>query len=117
VAREGRAIDVPVGDRPGAITARDQRFELERGATLAGVVRDRFGSRLAGAKVTVRRRGAGDQDDATATARTDADGTFRIDDTPTGDLDVTVDLDQLHGGTTLTLRPGDEFLSLQLEAQ
>jgi len=112
-----RAIDVPVGDRPGAITARDQRFELERGATLAGVVRDRFGSRLAGAKVTVRRRGAGDQDDATATARTDADGTFRIDDTPTGDLDVTVDLDQLHGGTTLTLRPGDEFLSLQLEAQ
>jgi protocatechuate 3,4-dioxygenase beta subunit len=53
-----RAIDVPVADHPGVITARDQRVELERGATLGGVVRDQYGSRLPGATVTVRRRGA-----------------------------------------------------------
>ena len=108
---------MPAGDCPGAITVRDLRVELERGATLGGLVRDGYGSRLPGALVTVRRRGATADDDVTATARTDADGAFRIDDTPTGELEVTVDKDALHGATTLTMRPGDELLSLQLEAQ
>jgi hypothetical protein len=111
-----RAIDVPVADHAGVITARDERVELERGATLGGVVRDQYGSRLPGAIVTVRRRGAG-PDDATATATTDSDGAFRIADVPTGDVEVTFEGDNLRGGTTLTLRPGDEFLSLELSAQ
>ena len=112
-----RTVDVPAGDRPGEVTARDVRFELERGALLAGVVRDRFGSRLPGARVTVRRRGAGKGDDATATGRTDADGAFRLEDVPTGDLVVTVARDALRGRTTLTLGPGDERLSLEIEAR
>ena len=112
-----RTVDVPVGDWPGQVTVRDLRFELERGALLGGVVRDRFGSRLPGASVTVRRAGAGAGDDATATGRTDADGAFRLVDVPTGELEVTVEKDALRGAATLTLRPGDEYLSLQIEAK
>lgn len=108
-----RTLDVTAGDRAGAITIRDLRLELERGALLGGVIRDRYGSRVPGAEVTVRRT---DGDEVTtARGTTDADGAFRLRDVPTGALQVTVTLGDLRGADTVTLRPGDEFLSLQIE--
>ncbi|MCE9571927.1 MAG: carboxypeptidase-like regulatory domain-containing protein, partial [Deltaproteobacteria bacterium] len=108
-----RAVDVTAGDRAGAITVRDQRLELERGALLGGVIRDRYGSRVPGAEVVVKRTDG----DSVTTARgtTDADGAFRLRDVPTGALQVTVTSGDLRGAATIELRPGDEFLSLQIE--
>ncbi len=110
-----RTVEVSAGDRAGAITVRDQRLELERGALLGGVIRDRFGSRVPGVEIVVRRT---DGDLVTTTrGRTDADGAFRLRDVPTGALTVTARLDELRGAAEITLRPGDEFLSLELEIE
>ena len=86
-------------------------LELERGALVAGLVRDRYGNRVAGAKVTVR-RGA----DA-LTATTDAEGEYRLRDVPTGTLEVTAAKQGATGATSLELRPGDERLAVELTIQ
>jgi hypothetical protein len=111
-----RTVDVPIGDRAGAITVRDLRLELERGALLAGTVRDRYGTRLAGAMVTVERAAAAaGTSSAPVTARTDADGQFRIRDAPTGALRLRGTKDRLAGTVELTVAPGDELLGVDLE--
>jgi hypothetical protein len=51
------AVTVPAGDRPAQVTAPDLRLELERGAIVAGTVRDRAGDRVAGAARPWIRRG------------------------------------------------------------
>jgi hypothetical protein len=107
-----RAVDVAAGDGAGAITVRDLRIELERGALLAGTVRDRHGARLAGATVTVSRDGAGP-----VSARSDGDGQFRLRDVPTGEVIVRAEKGALRGSRAITLRPGDEVLSVQLDLQ
>ena len=106
--RRSLAVDVPAGDRPAQVTARDLRLELERGALVAGLVRDRYGNRVAGAKVTVKRG-----DDA-LTATTDAEGEYRLRDVPTGTVEVTAAKQGATGTTSLELRPGDERLSVEL---
>jgi hypothetical protein len=107
-----RSVEVRAGDRAGAITVHDVRLELERGALVAGIVRDRYGTRVAAATVTARRAaGAG----PTVTARTDADGAFRIRDAPTGELVVSAEHRGAAGRLEVTTAPGDELLSLVLE--
>ncbi|RMH44305.1 MAG: carboxypeptidase regulatory-like domain-containing protein [Deltaproteobacteria bacterium] len=97
-------VDIPAGDGPMAITARDVRVELERGATVAGVVRDAHGQRVAGATVRV-----GD-----VTAQTDADGRFRLRDVPTGDVAVEARKGRARGAVRVPLRPGDELVTLEI---
>ncbi|MCB9571164.1 MAG: carboxypeptidase regulatory-like domain-containing protein [Kofleriaceae bacterium] len=109
-----RAVEVTAGREVGAVTVRDLRLEVERGALLAGVVYDRHGERVAGATITVARGG---DEPLSVEARTDAEGEFRIRDAPTGDVEVTGRRDALRGGRAITLRPGDEVLSFQLELQ
>jgi uncharacterized GH25 family protein len=109
-----RTVDVPAGDAAGAITVRDVRLELERGALLGGMVRDRYGTRVAGATVTARRAsGAADA----VTARTDADGMFRLRDAPTGAIVVRAQTATLAGSVELAAAPGDEQLSLVVEVR
>jgi hypothetical protein len=86
------------------VTARNLRLQLERGATVAGTVRDHNGQRVAGA--TVR---AGE-----VTVRSDVEGSFRLSDVPTGRTEITADLDDAHGSVTVPLRPGDEVLTLEI---
>ncbi len=101
-------IEVPAGDRPAQITARDQRLELERGAVIAGIVRDRRGDRVAGAKVVVRRG------DVELGVRTDALGEFRLRDVPTGLVELRAEKGGASGTQSLELRAGDERLSLDV---
>jgi hypothetical protein len=106
------AVEVEAGRGAGAVTARDVRIELERGALLAGVVRDRRGARLAGAEVTVGRDGG-----PSVRGRTDGEGEFRLRDVPTGDVVVRVDKGAHRGSKPTTLRPGDEILTFQIATE
>ena len=86
---------------------REVRIELSRGATLAGVVRDRYGRRVSGATVSA----------GGVTTRTDVDGNFRLGDVPIGTVEVVAEHDDgaARGAITLELAPGDEHLTLKLE--
>ncbi|MBL8623658.1 MAG: carboxypeptidase regulatory-like domain-containing protein [Myxococcales bacterium] len=97
------AVTVPPGDRPAQITAPDLRLELERGATVTGVVRDRAGDRVAGVALTL----AADAD-AEARATTDSLGEFRLRDVPTGTVTLRATKGGLRAQLELELRPGDE---------
>jgi hypothetical protein len=97
-------VRVPAGDRPGAITVDDLRIDLRRGAQVAGVVVDRHGVRVAGARVSV-----GD-----VATTSDADGAFRLDDVPTGQVFVGAELGAARGQVAIALRPGDLVVTLQI---
>jgi murein DD-endopeptidase MepM/ murein hydrolase activator NlpD len=81
--------------------------ELTRGATLAGVVRDRDGVRVAGARVRAAR----------VSTTTDADGRFRLVDAPTGAIDLVAEGDEGEGALALDLVPGDELVTLELRIE
>ncbi|MBK9037161.1 MAG: carboxypeptidase regulatory-like domain-containing protein [Myxococcales bacterium] len=102
------AAAVAAGDRAGQITAPDLRLELERGATVSGVVRDRVGDRVAGARITARR---GDDE---LTVSTDSLGEFRLRDVPTGAVSVTATKGGASRAVALELRPGDERGGVEL---
>jgi protocatechuate 3,4-dioxygenase beta subunit len=104
-----RELDVPASHAPGAVSVRDVRIDLARGALLGGTVRDGRGQRLAGAHITVK------GGDVTVEADADAQGEFRIHDCPTGNVAVSATLGDLGGSLRVTVRPGDEVLSLSLE--
>ena len=104
-----RELDVPVSHAPGATSVRDIRIDLARGALLGGTVRDSHGSRLASAHITVK------GGDVTVEADSDAQGEFRIHDCPTGDVGISATFGDLGGSLHVTVRPGDELLSLELE--
>ena len=104
-----RPVDVSAGRVPGAITVRDVRIELARGALVGGTVRDARGKRLANAVISVR--SAGTVVDGTS----DGNGEFRLRDCPTGDVEISGTKDELRGTTRTTLRAGDEVLGLSLE--
>jgi hypothetical protein len=105
-------IDVKAGSAPGVTSLFDQRIELVRGALLGGVVRDTRGQRMKGADITVKRV---DGTGPTCDGASDAQGEFRIHDCPTGELTVEATLSGASGSTTVTVRPGDEILSLHVD--
>ncbi|HEX5058263.1 MAG TPA: carboxypeptidase-like regulatory domain-containing protein, partial [Kofleriaceae bacterium] len=80
----------------------DATFDLVRGATLAGEVRDRFGRRVAGAKVSI-----GD-----VSTVTDGNGEFRLSGVESGTL--AAESEGTRAALDLRLAPGDERLSLTL---
>ena len=109
-----RELDVPAGRTPGAISVRDIRLELRRGALVGGTVRDARGTRVPGAKVTVQ---AADGTGPIAEGITDAQGEFRIRDAPTGELAVTAIRIDARGSVRVTIRPGDEVLGLSIDVR
>ena len=102
-------VQVPAGRRLGEITVREVRLDLTRVATLAGVVRDRNGDRVAGADVTV--------EGALARATSDAQGRFRIGDAPSGPITLTARKGPHRGSLRLDLAPGDEQVTLELRLE
>ncbi len=88
-------------------TAAQMDLVLARGATLIGVVRDRFGRRVGGAVVSVQG----------IETRTDGDGNFRIDDAPVGDILLSATHDGARGDLPLRLESGAERLSLTIEIE
>ncbi|HVK85488.1 MAG TPA: carboxypeptidase-like regulatory domain-containing protein [Kofleriaceae bacterium] len=107
-----RELEVTAGRTPGAITLRDIRLELARGALVGGTVRDARGQRVAGAEVVVRLANGAP---LAVTGRSDSAGEFRIRDVPTGDLEITATKNERTGATRTTLRPGDEVLGLAID--
>jgi len=81
------------------------RLDLARGAVVAGIVRDALGRRASGARVWI-----GDVE-----TRADDDGNFRIDDAPTGSVELQAALGDATGARALELRPGDELVTLTLD--
>ena len=78
----------------------DATFDLVRGATLAGEVRDRFGRRVAGARVSI----------GEVSTVTDSEGAFRLTGVVSGTLEA--ESDGRRGLVELQLAPRDERLSL-----
>jgi murein DD-endopeptidase MepM/ murein hydrolase activator NlpD len=81
------------------------RLDLQRSATVGGVVRDRFGRRVAGARVSI----------GGASARTDADGSFRIADAPAGPGTLEAEYEGARGALRVELAPGDERMTLNVD--
>jgi murein DD-endopeptidase MepM/ murein hydrolase activator NlpD len=82
-------------------------LELARGATLAGVVRDHNGERVAGARVSV----------GAAATTTDQNGAFRLAEVPSGPVEIECELGAASGRMSLTLAPGDEVVTLELRLE
>jgi hypothetical protein len=99
IRRRIDAIATAPGDSPPAV-----RIALSQGAVLAGVVRDRDGQRVAGARVAVGQ----------SSTVADDDGYFRLRDVATGEIELVARYDRLEGYQRLTLDPGDELVTLQL---
>jgi murein DD-endopeptidase MepM/ murein hydrolase activator NlpD len=81
------------------------RLELQRSAIAGGVVRDRYGRRVAGARVSL----------GGVSTRTDADGTFRIADAPAGRSELQAEYEGARGALRVELTPGDERMTLNVE--
>jgi hypothetical protein len=80
----------------------DVVLDLVRGATLAGEVRDHFGRRVSGARVSI----------GGIATTTDDNGTFKLTGVASGTLEA--DSDGKRAELELRLNPGDERLSLTL---
>lgn len=83
----------------------DVRLLLARSATLAGVVRDRRGARVANARVFT---------DGISTT-TDALGNFRLPDAPSGTYWLEAELDGIRGATQIQIQPGTERQTIEIE--
>ena len=70
-------------------------------------MRDRYGRRVAGAKVSI----------GGASTRTDAEGNFRIADAPVGATVIEAELDGTRGTLPIELQPGSERVALTIELQ
>lgn len=83
----------------------DLRIDLAKAATLAGVVRDRRGSRVGGARVWV----------GGVETQTDADGNFRIAGVAIGTVELAAAHGDRQGALALQLAAGDERVTLTVE--
>ncbi len=83
----------------------DLRIDLAKAATLAGVVRDRRGARVAGARVWA----------GLAQTQSDADGNFRLTGVSTGTVELEAAIGDLQAHLPLQLAAGDERVTLTLE--
>jgi murein DD-endopeptidase MepM/ murein hydrolase activator NlpD len=81
------------------------RLDLSRSAVAGGVVRDRYGRRVAGARVSI----------GGVSTRTDADGNFRIADAPAGPGILEAELEGARGALRVELAPGDERVTLNVD--
>jgi hypothetical protein len=100
----GRAQVVTI--RPERVL-KDVGLELARGATIAGTIRDRYGRRVAGARVSI---GGG-------SATTDTEGNFRITGTPAGAGVIEAEFEGTRGTLPIELQPGTERVALTIELQ
>ena len=86
-------------------TSDDVTMDAVRGATVEGVVRDRYGRRIGGVRVAIG---------AVATTA-DADGNFRLVDVAPGATEVDAELEGRRGQVPLQLSPGDSRMSVDVQ--
>lgn len=104
--RQEREIMVRAGAGSEA-PAVEQVMELSRGASLAGILRDANGDRVAGARVWV----------GGSSTTTDQDGRFQLSDVSTGEVVLSADRDEELGELELNLAAGDELVTLDLRLE
>jgi protocatechuate 3,4-dioxygenase beta subunit len=97
-------VEVPAADRPGDVTARGVVVELDRGANVAGTVRDANGVRVAGAVVKA----------GVVESLSDIDGHFRLVDVPVGRVVIAATHRGRTGELELNLSPGDDLRTLEI---
>ena len=97
----GRAV-VTIG---AARVLPEVRIDLSRSAIAGGVVRDRYGRRVAGARVSL----------GGAATHSDADGNFRIADAPAGPGLLEAEYEGARGALRVELAPGDERMTLNID--
>tara|TARA_R110002096_G_scaffold361075_3_gene554132 strand:- start:22286 stop:24871 length:2586 start_codon:yes stop_codon:yes gene_type:complete len=95
-----QAFDVAASEA----TPEPREVRLQRGASLRGVVRDRYGDRVEGARVWVGR----------TETTSDSDGVFRLNRVPTGDVVLRAKRGDETSASPLGLFAGDEFVTLEL---
>ena len=83
-----RDVDLPESDRPGEVTLRDLRIELELGGQVRGRVRDDRGDPVSGTEVSVV-VSAGPHAAKADPVKTDSEGRFLVDGVPAGSAQVT----------------------------
>jgi hypothetical protein len=82
-------------------------LELARGATVSGTIRDRYGRRVAGAKVSI-----GD-----VSTKTDGQGDFKLAGAPAGPSVIEAEFEGARGALPIELAPGAERVALVIELQ
>jgi len=103
-----KSIAVPAGNKPGAVTVRNLRIELHRGAIVAGTVLNANGERVRAAKVWVVGH-------ALVKTVTDEHGRFRLAQVPAGDVVLKASRKGIVGQTKLALRAGDNLGTIEIE--
>ncbi|MBP9086458.1 MAG: carboxypeptidase regulatory-like domain-containing protein, partial [Kofleriaceae bacterium] len=104
-------VQIAAASEPGATSLHDQRFELLRGTTIAGVVRDDRGTRLAGASVEV----SSTSGSLRCTGTTGPDGEFQLRNCPSGELTIRAAKNGHTVETSTTVRAGDDIRNIALE--
>jgi hypothetical protein len=97
-------VEVQAADRPGDVTASGVVVELDRGARVAGTVRDANGVRVAGAVVKA----------GVVESLSDIDGHFRLVDVPVGRVVIAATHRGRTGELALNLSPGDDLRTLEI---
>jgi protocatechuate 3,4-dioxygenase beta subunit len=105
VALESRVLVQAL--KSGNADRAEQTAELSRGASLAGILRDHDGNRVAGARVFL----------GSSSTVTDQDGRFRLSDVRTGSVQLRADHEGGSGELELELSPGDEIVTLDIRLQ
>ena len=106
-----RNVDIPAASEPGATSLHDQRFELERGTSVSGIVRDDRGTRLAGATIEVSAAGSTMRCKGTSSA----DGEFALRDCPSGDITIRAEKAGHAVESSTTVRAGEDVRNIALE--
>ena len=104
-------VQIVAASEPGATSLHDQRFELLRGTTIAGVVRDDRGTRLAGASVEVSSASV----PLRCAGTTGPDGEFQLRNCPSGDLTIRASKSGHSVESSTTVRAGDDIRNIALE--
>jgi hypothetical protein len=91
-------VEVPAGDRPHDVTAREVRLELEPGGVLTGRVRGDNGDGVPGAQITA----------GAANGRTDSRGEFRLDGVAAGRVRVAASESGRRAAEEVDVRAGEE---------
>lgn len=95
-----RTVSIRAGEAPAQV-----QLDLARAATLGGVIRNRFGQRVAGATVRF----------GELSVISDADGNFLFASAPSGAGVLEAQRDAEQGSLPIQLAPGEERLSITLE--
>ncbi len=97
-------VNIAAGTTPGEITVKDRKFELSKGVSVRGIVRNSIGDRVPGIWIHVGKR----------KARSSSQGEFSFVDLPAGELVFSASANEEHGTAQITVDPGEDIGTLEV---